>query len=71
MIDKGKVVDRLLKNRLRFKNNWRKLDTGELIYKLDPTCLCGLEVGDRFKKGNTRLQIKSSGSEVYLVLSKV
>ena len=71
MIDKTKVVKRLLKNRQRFRNNYRRLADGSYAFKLDPTCLCGLEVGDRFTGENFMLQVKPNGSEMYLILSQV
>lgn len=71
MIDKVKVVNRLLKNRRRFKNNYKRVHPTTIAYKLDRSCLCGLEVGDRFIGKTVVIQVRSAGQEVYLTITKV
>ena len=72
MIDKNLVVRRLINNRRRFKNNYKRLSNLTIAFSLDKNCLCGLEIGDKFRSPNLLVQvIEASEGEVYLIVTKI
>ena len=71
MIDKNLVVRRLINNRRRFKNNYKRLSCKTIAFSLDKSCLCGLEIGDKFLSEHLLAQvIEASEGEVYLIVTK-
>ena len=71
MIDKVKALKRILKNRSRFKNNYKKVGQNKYITLLDPTCMCGLEVGNRFRGKGVIITVKQNPDITYLLLEKI
>ena len=76
MLDKTKVIKRLIYNRKRFglkSDYFQRLHRRCVVVHLDIDCLCGLEDGDKFECGDKVIQVvvMPSLGQAIAVVSKV